>query len=311
MDISVVIPVFNTQEYIADCLNSVLNQINIDRIEIILVNDGSTDNSLEICKEYHNKYSNITLITIENQGAAYARNVGLKKARADYIMFLDSDDYYLETNALFKLHEKIKVEEVSFVCFNYMRYWQKQKTYSNHRLANLTTTSKAKIIKKDLFTSSPCLKIVSRKFLIENNFFFEEGLYAEDIEWNANLLLKAESMMYVGDIAYVYRLRENSVTTSISNKHVQDLIYIIKKMASSSNEKDQYYMSYVAFQYCTLLINSQLVNLKKEEAEEIYRLKYLLNNNISDVVKTVQRFSRVFGIKITAKALYWYFKLKQ
>ena len=97
-DVSFVIPVYNVEKFLKDCLDSILNQkYDINKIEIILINDGSKDNSLEICKNYENKYNNIKLIDKKNEGVSVARNVGIENAEGKYILILDSDDFISDT----------------------------------------------------------------------------------------------------------------------------------------------------------------------------------------------------------------------
>ena len=98
INVSIVIPVYNVEKYLKQCLESVVNQ-TLDKIEVICINDGSTDNSLNILKEYEKKYNNIIIIDQENKGPGFARNIGMKRASGKYIYFLDSDDY-IELNAM-------------------------------------------------------------------------------------------------------------------------------------------------------------------------------------------------------------------
>ncbi len=310
MKISVIIPVFNTQEYIRQCLGSVLSQTNINDIEIIIVNDGSTDSSLEICKEYCDKYSNILLLDEENQGAANARNIGLQNATGEYIVFLDSDDFYENENTLFKLYNQIIKNENAIVTFNYKRYYQNSKSFSKPMLTCDYISDTSTLIEKNLFTSSPCMKMIKKEFLISNSITFEKGILSEDIEWNAKVLLAANKIIYIGDVFYIYRLRENSVTTSISKKHIENLIYIIKKLEKNADKNNTDYMAYTAFQYCTLLINFRLANVDKDVKKEIYEMKYLLNYNKIKTVNLIYKVHKILGINLTAKLLYLYFKIK-
>ena len=118
--ISVIIPVYNVEKYLSECLDSVVNQTLRD-IEIICINDGSTDNSLSILKEYASKDSRIKIIDKENQGQGYARKVGLDKASGEYILFCDSDDYYSELIAFEELYNYIEKVKVDVVIFNQIR----------------------------------------------------------------------------------------------------------------------------------------------------------------------------------------------
>lgn len=115
--ISVIVPVYNTEEFLADCLNSILNQ-TLDKIEIICVDDGSTDNSLEVLNSFAGNFNNIHVFTKENGGSGSARNLGLKHAKGEYIAFLDSDDYMIDENALSYLYNNAVKFNVDMVCAN-------------------------------------------------------------------------------------------------------------------------------------------------------------------------------------------------
>ena len=111
MKISLIIPIYNTSKYLSQCLDSVLSQ-TLKEIEIICIDDGSTDNSIKILKNYANADSRIKIITQQNSGAGFARNNGIKNASGEYIAFLDSDDYYLDTDVLESLYENAKKNNV-------------------------------------------------------------------------------------------------------------------------------------------------------------------------------------------------------
>ena len=118
--VSVIIPVYNVEEYLRECLDSVVNQ-TLKEIEIICVDDGSTDNSLEILKEYAKKDSRITVITQQNLHAGVARNAGLAVARGEYLSFLDSDDFF-ELNMLEETYEVAKTENSDLTFYQYKNY---------------------------------------------------------------------------------------------------------------------------------------------------------------------------------------------
>ena len=119
--ISVILPVYNVEKYLGECLDSIINQTLKD-IEVICVNDGSTDNSLSILKEYASKDTRIKIIDKENEGQGYARKVGLENAIGKYILFCDSDDYYADLTAFEELYNYIEKVNVDVVLFESIRY---------------------------------------------------------------------------------------------------------------------------------------------------------------------------------------------
>ena len=125
MKVSIVIPIYNVEKYLRECIDSVIAQSYYNK-EVILVNDGSTDSSIEICKEYDLKYPYIKLINKKNGGLSDARNVGILNSTGEYILFLDSDDYWDENNFLFDLVQYIKINpNIDYIFFRYKFYYQK------------------------------------------------------------------------------------------------------------------------------------------------------------------------------------------
>ena len=129
MKVSIIVPIYNVEKYLNNCLNSIVNQ-TYPNLEIILVNDGSTDSSLEIIQEYSKKYKNIICINIDNHGQGYARNVGLKKATGEYVMFIDSDDY-VDLKIVEKLANSIKDSDIA-ICNIYKVINYKNELFVNY-----------------------------------------------------------------------------------------------------------------------------------------------------------------------------------
>ena len=130
--ISVILPVYNVEKYLSECLDSIVNQ-TLKEIEIICVNDGSTDNSFTILKEYASKDNRIKIIDKENEGQGYARKLGLDNASGEYILFCDSDDYYAELTAFEELYNYIEKVKIDVVIFNHYRE-NKLKGYRENRV---------------------------------------------------------------------------------------------------------------------------------------------------------------------------------
>ena len=149
--ISVIIPVYNVEQYLSKCLESIINQ-TLQDIEIICINDGSTDNSLQILEEYAQKDSRMIVINQENQGVGVARNKGLEIARGDYIWFVDSDDY-VERNGLDYVYEKSKENNADIVCFGVNNICKSTiiSGHTNQYLSEINMGSKYLAADKELF----------------------------------------------------------------------------------------------------------------------------------------------------------------
>ncbi|MCE7700024.1 MAG: glycosyltransferase, partial [Methanobacterium paludis] len=233
--ISIIIPVFNVEDYIKDALKSIIKQtIGVDHLEVIMVDDCSTDKSGKIIDEYANKYKNFKAMHLpKNSGAAGTpRNVGIEKATGDYLMFLDPDDYYAD-DACEILYNKIFKEDadIAFTRYIYVFKDNLQKSYSSFGNIN---EIKIKTINEDprLLTIPPSVwtKIYKRSFIIDNNLRFLEGIYAEDLVFTLNTFLEANGIIYLNNhFSYYYRIRDTIEDSSISrDKNKKNLMGLIK-----------------------------------------------------------------------------------
>jgi len=186
--LTIVIPVYNVEKYIEKCINSILIQ-KLRDYEIILVDDGSTDNSGNICDKYAGKYNHIKVIHQMNKGLSGARNTGIREAKGEYLMFIDSDDF---------INEKIKLEEVinelkeDVIQFKWIYYYENKYVYfkDNELYPNIDYENLLfKKVKDGTISVSACNKIVKRSIITDNNIFFNEDLLSEDIDWSLNLYL--------------------------------------------------------------------------------------------------------------------------
>lgn len=218
--VSVIIPVYNVEAYLTECIDSVLAQTYPD-MEIILVDDGSTDASGKICDSYENQDSRITVIHQENRGLSEARNTGLDRAKGEYIYFLDSDDWILpETLEL--LTEKAETDSANVVFFDARSFEDEQPDkviQQNYmRKHNYETDTGLAVLKqlqenKDYHSAVPLLFI--RKSVLDNmGLRFEPGILYEDMIFTYALFCKAGRVAYVNQSFYQRRYRSNSIMTS-------------------------------------------------------------------------------------------------
>lgn len=306
--VSVLIPVYNAEKYLDQCIESVVNQTFKD-IEIILVNDGSKDTSGALCDNWAKKDDRIKVIHKPNSGVAATRNIATAAATGKWILHLDSDDWYEQNNLIEMLLCHAEANNSDIVCFNYRRYFENSGTFSDVQChTNGSEITVAFLVDNKIFTSSPCLKIIKHSIIKDNNIDFEEGRLSEDIEFNAKLLFATDKITFCEDCIYIYRARENSITTSISKKHVDDLIHIIDQMSKTENRTDEY-NSFLAFQYCTLLINAHIAKADNAAFKKIFSYKWLLQYDSGSIVKLVHTVSRFTGIRICSYILYLYFEL--
>ena len=215
--VSVIIPVYNVEKYLRECLDSVINQTLKD-IEIICVNDGSTDNSLQILEEYAQKDERIKIIAQENKGQAVARNVGIKIAQGEFIGFLDSDDY-LDLNFYENLYNRAKETNSNIVVCEYMYRFK-----DSNKGKKIFLKVDKNIVSSNIKEKFECLYLpyycyvpnkIYQRDCIKDDFL--EGLKWEDIYFTTNILAKNNRLAVAKDIAYYYRNNPCSTVNEKSN----------------------------------------------------------------------------------------------
>lgn len=289
MKISVIIPVYNVEKYIVQCISSVLCQTYTD-FEIILVDDGSPDRCPEICDEYAKKDKRITALHKKNGGLSDARNAGIRKATGDYIIFLDSDDFWDDKKALEKLATRVKKTKAQVLNYTYKKFFESTGKYipyfkikKSMPLELTTKDNQMQYLKKhNLYIASACNKMVQRDLFKENNLYFKKGVFSEDIEWAAELLLYAQTLDFIDLDFYCYRQRENSIRYTISDKTCTDLknniIACVKIAAKVKEEWKGMFYQYAAFQYATFfIVQAQAEKEQKQNIKELKKYKWLLS----------------------------------
>ena len=305
--ISVIIPVYNTEEHLRECLDSIINQ-TIKEIEIICINDSSTDNSPDILREYAQKDERIHIITKKtNNGAASARNTGMDHAKGEYIGFVDSDDW-IELDMYEKLYENAKTHNSDIVMSPLNVY-----NNSTHEFEHSDHTCTLEIFDekfdnrafnhletKEFFFSisvTPPNKIYYNEFLKNIKARFPEGLIFEDNPFFYYIYLKAERVSIIRDYLYFYRKnRSGSVTTKASFKFFDlfKIMDIIKDVFVETNNYEIYKIGLI--NYCLGSIFERFDQVEEEYKDEFFNLiidylkKLNLNNNefdsLNNYVKT-------------------------
>ncbi len=244
--VSIIVPVYNVEKYIARCLESLVNQTLKD-IEIVLVNDGSTDNSQAIIEQYQKKYPNIIkAYSTENGGAAKARNYALEQVTGEYIGFVDSDDYISE-EMYEKLYCQAKKENADIVCCNYYRVKMETKfnkmDFGNKNIPKEDVFNKNIYESKLLFDEVPYLwnKIFKKEIIESNHFKFDNDLRIyEDLLFTYKVFAKANKIARVEDALYFYIVaREGALTQTLTEKRF-DIFNMYEKLTAYYKELDKY-----------------------------------------------------------------------
>lgn len=274
MKVSVIVPIYNVERYIEECLISLINQ-RFDDYEIILVNDGSNDDSISIANNYLSKFSNIKLINKENGGLSSARNYGLKYAIGEYICFVDSDDIVTD-EYIYNLYNKAKENEVDIVLASHKKIWEnglikdvKRETFNENEILSGKEVLLKQLRKKD-FMAEVWDDIYRREFLEKNNITFYEGIYHEDEEFTFKALLVAEKVGFLKSYDYLYRQRENSIMSSTKiEKRVADILTIIQTLQERYNQckgRSEKELIYIR----TLNLLNTITDLIKDENKNSY-----------------------------------------
>lgn len=262
MKLSFIVPIYNVEQYLRKCVDSLLAQdMPQNQYEIILVDDDSPDNCPKICDEYSEVHDNIRVIHQENGGLSAARNTGIAAAKGEYICFVDSDDYW-ESNVTGGLMEQIKRDNLDVLRFKYQNVNEKYEAFlpykRDRRLENdysetitdgvsflnsrMNTQCYAWqfIIKRSLIYSNQSSVISSQRSVVSDqniedaNVLFTPGIYFEDTDWTPRMLAKARRVASTEKVVYNYLMREGSITNAVNRskqkKVLDDKIHLISTL---------------------------------------------------------------------------------
>lgn len=308
---SIIVPIYNVQEYLRECVDSLLEQTCED-IEIILVDDGSPDSCPRICDEYAAQDRRVVVIHKNNGGLSSARNVGIEVANGEYLLFVDSDDFWDDKDALSKIKRKINTwsdaDVVAYKSKDFSCITGKcVETYSDYNLQLIEESNNNEVLKymfeTGVFPGAAWLVAVRRKYVCDNCFRFIEGIKAEDIDWLLNIFLHAKKIRAMNLPFYVYRkYRSGSITKTADVKSLEDLYYTIdmwctKVSAGGYDNIVRELYGYLEWHYvCMLLIYGQLSpSQRKMQKAKIKEYEFLLKfaNNRRD--KVIGLTCKMFG----------------
>lgn len=281
--ISIIIPVYNTEKYLKECIESTLNQ-SLKDIEIICINDGSTDNSLKILENYRKYDSRIKIINQKNKGVSEARNNGMKIARGKYIHFLDSDDFYSDNKALEILYNFIEEKKVDILFFDIILCYETsnsrfKKTSNNLNEKKIYSTDEIllKYIENEDISSSSCYKIFKRKMI--EKIYYTKGIYFEDGEFLMRVFSEQGNVGIIRNNLLEIRERENSTTTSFKSEYIDSLVIIFETIDNIKYIKNYRKELYKLGMVCYILKLYLKSNIKNKKYEK--EIKDLLKNNIN------------------------------
>jgi len=245
--VSLIIPVYNVEKYLEKCLDSAVNQ-TLKKIEIIIVNDGSTDGSLTIIESYAKNDPRIQVITQKNGGLSAARNTGIKAASGEYIAFLDSDDY-VKKELIEETYNKATKEKVDIVVYGYDKIKEDGTLVSKPDFGNNIFEHNEALNEILSLSISPmaCNKMYRRKLFIEHNIYYPLQKLHEDVGTTYKLFWKAKKIVSTSKSYYYWIIRDGSITSKITYKHVNDIFDLFhekKIFLKRINKFEQFQESY-------------------------------------------------------------------
>ena len=301
---SVIIPVYQAEKHLRECIYSVQKQ-TFPNWEMLLIDDGSRDASLKICEEMMNTDSRIKVVSQSNSGAAQARNRGTELAHGEYILYLDSDDYWEDKCALEKIHKRVEGDLPDICLFGcideYAEPGERIQSRGNYDQKAMQTGDKATILESLIttneFPGSCWIMAVRTKLLDKNKIWFISGHRAEDIDWVLKVLCAAKSFAALNEPFYIYRKAQaNSVTGTAGLKSLSDILETISAWTNRlKTEPDDCgalntYIVYIFF--TTLVIYNSLRSEDRRKADCCYK-------------KVTMDFSHVLGVKIKLLSLFY------
>lgn len=284
--ISVIMPCYNTEQYVEETLKSVLKQSFKD-CEIICLNDGSTDGTLEILNRYQKSYPNIRVISSENHGVAYQRNTGVQCAQGKYIYYMDSDDL-LRENCLETLYQYAEADNLDIVYFEADSFYETKEIeeafpqfltlYHRHKDYDGVYDGRNLYIQMENagdIRMSVGLQFTRRQFLIENNIKFGTERYFEDNLYTVQVMLKARKAKCVKDNLYLRRVRANSTMTTAENKtrfesYLEVIIGLMKILENERKESALQEAIYKRIRGTFINVYKDYLKVPEEEKEEFF-----------------------------------------
>lgn len=314
--LSFIVPLYNSSTWMRKCIDSLLDQdIPLEDFEIILIDDGSPDDSGQIAEDYAAKYRNIRVIHQENKGPSGARNTGLATANSQYVWFVDPDDY-IESNCLSRLLSIMGKEELDILRFAYRLVNEGYSEVKKHpsELRNDYTPrlyNGDNFLKERMGTACYIWTFIFRLSIIKDNeIYCYEGDYFDDTPWTPRVIRAAKRIDSIPDICYNYLQRDNSLVRSKANvdKKIEGHKFLIKELSKqkdeAANTAKKWYDRMLA--QCTISLMVSVAIERKERIEET--LSYIKRYKMRPVTlcKATRKFQRkALLFNISPKAFVW------
>lgn len=323
-EFSIIVPVYKVEKYLSTCVESVLGQTYAD-FELVLVDDGSPDDCGRICDDYTRQDQRVRVVHKENGGLSSARNAGLDVAEGRYVIFLDSDDFWDDINALENIHKQLAETDADVLVFPLKRYYEvdDRYTYALDMTVDRSAITDSDLcsairymIENNVFRAAAWNKVVRKSIIDDHEMRFLKGYLSEDMDWCGNLLVYAKRFDFYANPLYVYRQqRAGSITQQKNEKLVSDKLFMCRKgleQAQSMPDKERGALlaAYYAYEYAVTLGVSDGVK-DREILSQMKALRPLLRYDLCRKVKMVNKLIRLCGYSLARKALCLFVKVKR
>lgn len=324
--LSIVVPVYNSSKYLGACLDSLLQQ-TYENLEVIIVDDGSTDESGDICDRYAAQDPRIKVTHTRNSGTSSARNLGMQLATGDYLTFIDNDDFWYSDTCLASVIEQLEAQHPDVLMHMNLLYDNPSSRYDDYSYPNIQdeihpkdgVASLSRIISEGLMTRAAWNKVISVPLLRENDITFPIGKRNEDSDWTGKLILCARSFAWHDQPFYVYRKGHEYAQTSkpLEKSHVTDLSEILLARIPEVDDRIEdpaariVYYSYWAYPYSVWMAQQAVCWKSSRDVPDYGKMKdlaYVLRGDLDPSVRKVAKLYHIAGFGLTTKILSVYLK---
>ncbi len=321
MRFSIIVPVYNVEAYIGECLQSIEDQEFHDYELIVVVDETSKDKSSLIVQNYRERYKNIIVLPQGHYGLGSARNYGMQYASGDYLIFLDSDDKFGVSHYLQDMERAIVSTSPDFVISRSMKYvgniggevgipWGSDITENSKPRDALI-----KVINSGYFGISAWAKAIRKSFVRENNLQFVDG-YSEDFDWTSQIINLTDKYAFVNTPGVIHYIRSGSLSGDHNRKQVDDLGKRIEKWAALISDKSDFEKSqlgYLAYSYYIYIADIHFVGKKDQKQlwEREKKLRFLRKYGVSNKCKYSNIVCTLFGVRLGSLFLHEYIKRKK
>lgn len=311
---SIIVPVYNVAPFLSQCVSSVLNQ-TYKNFELLLIDDGSTDSSSQICDNYADADNRVQVIRQSNQGLSAARNQGIDHAVGIYLLFLDSDDYWHDSQVLERIDSRLTATQPDVLSFNYVKFTGSSFAlpyfrHSEDMPRNIPCEQLLDYqLHHNLWIACAWNKVVKRALFASGKLRFQCGITAEDIDWCFRLALQAETFDYSSDVVVCYRQRATSISRGITPERIGVLLDNIDRcldLMKNDNTKAQILKPYISYQYATAIYRMAFITPNAQYRQLLTRItrnRNILRWSNDNKVRLIYLLDSIAGIGFVIKLL--------